>query len=353
MKSICFAFAFFLTGIICCAQSSKEATNLVSEGVTLNDRGEYDAALKKYDEAIKLDKEYYNAWYEKTFTLYEMGKKKECISLCKDIIKKFSDNPALSHVYIQYGSSLDDLGKPKDAIEIYDEGIKSFPNVFLLHFNKGLTLQKLEKYEDALLSYQASLKLKPTHSSSNLFTGLLLQPINKIPALLAYATFMAIEPKTKRSEEALQRIEYIIGANVKKEGNNTSITLDASMLMGDKGSKKAENNFRMVELIFSFSNALDGNKSVDSVFASPVEKLSLKLQLLINSLAENMKDNKGFYWEHYVPFFVDMKEKNLVGTLCYLIYAQSGDEANTKWVEGHDTEIQEFYDWIKNFKWKR
>ena len=61
----------------------------------------------------------------------------------KELLQKFGDHPNIKIVYIQYGSTLDDLGKSKDALEVYNEGIKKFPNEYLLHFNKGLTLQKM------------------------------------------------------------------------------------------------------------------------------------------------------------------------------------------------------------------
>jgi tetratricopeptide (TPR) repeat protein len=333
------------------AQGSEQAQQLVSEGVDLHDKGDYQGALDKYDAAIKIDEQYFNAWYEKTLTLYYMNKKKDCASLCKSVIKKFPDNPGLGAVYMQYGSALDDMGKPNDALEMYDEAISKYPGLFLLHFNKGLTLQKLNRFEEALLEYQRSLQIKPLHSSSNLYTGLLLQDKNRIPALLAYATFLAIEPKTDRSKEALTRAEKIAGANVKKEGNNTTIFLDPSLLGGAK-NKKQENDFSTIEMIFSLTAAAE-SKELDSLAKTPAEKMSFRLQMLINSLDESKKEGKGFYWDHYVSFFVEMKEKNLVGTLAHLMYAKSNDEEDNKWLEQNESAIEGFYDWIQGYKWKK
>jgi tetratricopeptide (TPR) repeat protein len=253
--------------------------------------------------------------------------------------------PALNAVYIQYGSALDDIGKSKDAIDVYDEGIKKFPGEYLLFFNKGLTLQKLERFDESLIEYQNSLKLKPLHSSSNYYTGLLLQKANKIPALLAYCTFLGIEPNSKRAKDAFERTNSIVGMNIKKEGNNTTIFLDVASL--DK-KKNAENNFSSVELLFSLMSA---SKELDSLGKTPADKLSLKLQMLINSLENKDKTNKGFYWEHYAPFFITMKEKDHVGTLAHLICLSSGDEENTQWITDNETKVDAFYDWLKGYKW--
>jgi tetratricopeptide (TPR) repeat protein len=336
--------------ILSLAQNNEQVAKLIQEGIAFHDRGEYEEAIKKYDAALDLDKNNFDALYEKSFSLYAQRKLKECINISKDLLKKFSDHPNITAVYMQYGSALDDFGKSKDALEIYDEAIGKFPNEYLLRFNKGLTLMKLNKNDEALQCYQSSLKLQPLHSSSNLYTGMLLQNSNRIPAILAYSAFLAIEPQTKRSKDAFDRISSIMGANIKKEGNNTTIFLDALML-GNKKEKK-ENDFSSVEMIFILMSATDGNKEMDSIAKTPADKLSFKLQMLINSLGNNLKDGKGFYWEHYVPFFAEMKEKKHVGTLAHLMYRQSDDAENNKWLEENEKAREEFYDWLKGYEWK-
>lgn len=351
MRKAYLVMAFSIFSLLAAAQENKDARQLVQEGIALHDKGNYEAAIEKYEDALKIDKDFFDAYYEKSYSLYSLGKTKECASLSKDIIKKFPEHPSLNAVYIQYGSALDDLGKPKDALEIYEEGIKKFPGEYLLHFNKALTLQKTGKNDEALEEYQFSLALKPLHSSSNLYTGLLLHKTNKIPALLAYCTFLAIEPNTKRSKETFTLVQELMGGGVKKDGNNVTIFLDPSIL-GDKKKGKGENDFKTAELIFTMSAALDKSKEVDSIAKTPADKFSLKLQLLINSIADGIKEGKGFYWTHYAPFFADMKEKDQVGTLARLLYLSAGDEENTQWVSDNEAKVEAFYDWLKAYKWK-
>lgn len=351
MKSIVISTLFIFACIITLAQNPEEASRLVAEGVALHDKGDYAGAIEKYDAALKKDEDNINALYEKSYSLYALGKQKDCISICKTIIKKYPDNALLKAVYIEYGNALDDLRKTKDALEVYDEGLSKFPGEYLLHYNKGLTLQNLGKSEEALASYQQSLSLKPLHSSSNLSNGALLEKTNKIPALLAYCTFLSIEPNSKRSKEVLELVKNIMGANVKKDGNNISIMLSPDML-DTKKNKKDEDNFRTQELIFTFSTALDNSKEADSIAHTPAEKFDMKLQLLINSLKEGAKDGKGFYWKHYVPFFIALKENSKTAIFSRLVYLSSGDEENSKWLEEHEQEVSDFYDWLKAYKWK-
>jgi tetratricopeptide (TPR) repeat protein len=352
MKTLLISFTFLIINSSLLSQETEEVKALISEGIALHDKGDYDGAIKKYNAALDIDKNSFHALYEKSYTLFAISDFKECAKISKDLLKKYGDHPEAVLVYIQYGSALDELGKVKDAIEAYDEGIGKFPNEYLLYFNRGLTEMKANKNEDAIKSYQSAMQLKPLHSSSNYYTGMLLQKVNKVPAVMAYMTFLAIEPQTKRSKDAYDRVVSILEANVKREGNNVTLFLDPSMF--DKSKKKdGENDFSSIEMLFSLLSATDNAKGVDSIAKTPADKLSFKLQMLINSLTEQKKDGKGFYWEHYVPFLGEMKEKNHIGTLAYLMLKHTNDDSITEWLEKNEKNVTAFYDWIKEYKWQK
>ncbi len=349
MKKLFFLFSLAFACYSAPAQKNAEAETLVREGIDLHDKGDYEGALRKYDAAIKLDNSSFDAWYEKGYTLYAMDRKKEVVSLSKDMVKQFKGHPGMNQVFMQYGSALDDIGKSKDALDIYDEGIALFPEDYLLYFNKGLTMLKLNRVDEGRLLFEKALSIRPLHSSSNYYLGLILQDNNKIPAIMAFATFLGVEPQTSRSKDGWQRVQKLIGGNVKTEGNNTTITLDPSMLSDKKVT--TENDFRTVEVMFTLTTALDNNKSVDSVFTTAADKLSLKLQMMINSMSTQKEKAKGFYWSHYVPFFEALKEDAQIGTLVHLMMMQAKDEDNKKWLEDHEEEVNKFYDWLKAYKW--
>ncbi len=231
MKQALITFAFFAIYFSAIAQNSEQVDKLIQQGLTLHDKGEYAEAIKKYNAALDLDKENFDASYEKSFSLIALGKSKEAAVISKDLLKKFASHPNIDIVYIQYGSILDDLGKGKEAIEVYSEGITKFPNEYLLHFNKGLIYHKMEKFSDALACYENSLKLKPLNALANLYTGIIIHESNPIPALLAYSTFLAIEPATKRSKDGFDKIQNILNASVKKEKNSTSVFIDQSLIL--------------------------------------------------------------------------------------------------------------------------
>lgn len=347
MKKYIFIAFFTISHLFVFSQSDKAKT-LVNEGVALHDKGEFESALKKYDEAIAADAAYVTAFYEKSFTLYAMKKLEECIDLSKQIIKQFPDNEILKGVYVQYGSSLDDLGEPEKAIKIYNEGLKKFPDYFLLHFNKGVTYSVMKDYDKSYASYQDALIANPLHASSYYRVAELLQSSNHIPAMLAGIMHLIIEPQSKRSANTFNDIKKLMYGSVKKTGdNNVTITMDAGMF-DTKKTKKQPDNFRTQEMIFTFSSALDKDSVMNTITKTEIEKFDLKLQLLINSLTEN---GKGFFSERYVPFFKKMKEDNFTMIVSRLVFANTDDERNAAWLKVNPEKVEEFYKWLNAYKW--
>ena len=344
--SLCALFFFALSY----GQRNDEVKRLVDEGIVLHDKGNYESAIKKYDEALKIDAQDYDANYEKSLSLLSAKKYDDCITLSTEIIQKFSSNPNIRQAYSNLGSALDDAGRQEEAIKAYNSGLEKFPNYYLLHFNKGLTLMRMKKYDDALESYASALKDNGLHPSSNYYTGVILQDDNRIPALLAYATFLAIEPQSDRSKKAFDAIQEIVYRGIKKEGNNTTINISMDML-DTKKKKKTENDFSSIEFTFTLLGGLDNSKGMDTVAKTAADKFDLKLQMLINSLEVNQKNSKGFYWEHYVPFFIELKKKNYTNVLANLIYYTSDKESQV-WSNLNGEKVNEFYNWLRAYQWQ-
>lgn len=330
------------------SQSTENVKQLVREGIELHDKGDFEGAIRKYDEALKIDASDFDANYEKSLSMMYAKKYDECISLSKQMLERFRDHPSLRQVYSNLGSALDDAGKPEEALKVYDKGIKKFPDYYSLYFNKGLTYTRMKSYDEALESYSLALKNNGLHASSNYYTGLILQNQNRIPSLLAYTIFLVIEPQSDRAKKAYEAVQEIVYRGIRKEGNNTTINISMDML-DSKKKKKTDNDFSSVEFAFTLLGGLD-SKGLDSLAKTAADKFDFKLQLLINSLASNKKGNKGFYWEHYVPFFIELKDKSYTNVFSHLIYYAS-DKDSQVWANLNPDKIKEFYNWLETYKW--
>jgi len=152
-KLIVFALmAMFATVVMAQSEEKKEAGyNLVTEGVTLFDEGKKEEALKKFDAALKLDDTYASTYYEKAYTLIELGKNKEA----KKVMEKGLKKATWGNIGMNYklmGDILDEEGNARKAVEYYwkaydliDQNNQS--QVQALTYNMGLAYVNLAKQE--------------------------------------------------------------------------------------------------------------------------------------------------------------------------------------------------------------
>lgn len=351
MKKLLLLSLFSLFVFSLSAQEVDAITKLIREGISLHDKRDYRGAIEKYDQVLQYDSENITALAEKAFSLLSLREYKSSIDICKKLVKKYPDSKKLKFVYTTYANALDGYKKPEKAVKIYNQGIKKFPDFYQLHFNKGITLSGLQKYDEALESLHQSAQLKPSHAGThNAIARLLMMKGNKIPALMAFCRFSIVEPQGRRAEANFPFIEKILAGNAKKTGeNNVTINVSSAMLENAANKKKEENNFGTTEFLLSMSSALDfDEKNKDK---TKRELFMDKLETMCSSLSETKKDNSGFYWDYYVPYFVALKEKKHLEVLSYLVYAPSDEKEIMDWLKSNKEELEEFYKWSAQFEW--
>lgn len=335
------------------AQDEAGALKLIDEGIQLHDKGNYEAAVKKYDAALSLDKDNFYALAEKANSLNSQSKFEEAIVVSRKCIEIHPDEKELNLVYVAYGNALDGLHKSEESVELYEEGISKFPEFYLLHFNKGITLISLKEYDQALLCFEQAAKYNPSHAGSQNAIGR-FQEMNKknIPAIMAYCRFFVIEPTGTRATENLASLESLLIGNATKTGKNSySINFDITDIPDTTADgKPGPNTFTTTDLIVSLGSALGLEKKDKK--KNKAQILQTKMELMISSLEEeSAKGNSGFYWEFYVPYFIAMKNEAQLETFTYIAYASSGDKKVIEWIKSHSTEIDKFYDWEKEYNW--
>lgn len=344
---MCIAFTLISTFVF--SQLKEEADNLVREGVVFQDKGDVESAFLRYTEALKIDRDNLAALAEMAYSYLSIDKFEESISYSKRAVKTHPHDPVLKSVYVSYGNALDGEGKTEKAVDVYDEGINIYPDYFQLYYNKGISQIKLNKSADALLSFERSATLNPNHASSHNAIGRLLYMTNKIPSLMAFCRFMSLEPNSKRSPGNLMNIQKIMGAHVTKK-DEKNITINVSPEMLDLNKKKEKNNFSGAELMLALNSALDNDST--NANKTDIEKFIRKFASLCQYLKETDKDNYGFYWDYYVPYFIEMNDKGLIEVFAYIAFTSSENTSVKDWLESHKTEVTDFYKWSDEFKWR-
>ena len=82
-----------------------------------------------------------------------------------------------------------------------------------------------------------------------------------------------------------------------------------------------------------------------------VERFMFQYESLCKSLRETQKDNYGFYWEYYVPYFIELYEEGYLETFSYLVFASSGEKYVHNWLNDNSKKVDEFYEWSSNYDW--
>jgi tetratricopeptide (TPR) repeat protein len=348
-KSISIFILFTFISSFVFAQQKEDADNLVQEGVVFQDKGDVDSAFSRYNQALKTDRDNLAALAEMAYSYLSIDKYEESISYSKRALKTHPHDPVLKTVYVSYGNALDGEGKTEKAVDLYNEGIQLYPDYFQLYYNKGISQIKLNKAGDALLSFERSATLNPKHASSHNAIGRLLYMTNKIPSLMAFCRFLALEPNSKRSSANLNNVQKILSAHVSKTGAN-NVTVNVSPDLLDTNKKKEKNNFSGAELMLAVSSSLDYDST--NVNKTDVEKFIRKISLFCKYLQETEKDNYGFYWDYYVPYFIEMDDKGFTEIFAYIAFSSSETTAVKDWLESHKTDVTSFYKWSDGFQWR-
>ncbi|MEY4925881.1 MAG: hypothetical protein RI894_317, partial [Bacteroidota bacterium] len=310
-------------------------------------------AVEKYDKALKLDADNLLALTEKGITLLSLEKYEMVVSSCKKAIEKHPNEEALDAVYNSYGTALDELKKPKEALKIYSEGIKKFSKNYMLYFNRGIASAGMREFDDAMLDFQKAVQLNPKHAGSHNAIARLMNGSNKkIPALLAYARYLVLDTESKRAKGNAEALQEIMNGNAKKTGDKSvTINLDAADLADTTATGKAkENDFKMANMILSLSAALDFDDKNKGENAA--ERLARKFESVCAMLGEKSPKKTGFFWTYYAPYFAEMSQKKLVTTFAYIALATTNDSKIDKWLKTHTADIDKFYEWSSHFTWK-
>ncbi|WHF51826.1 tetratricopeptide repeat protein [Chryseobacterium gotjawalense] len=347
MKKIYSLIVLFSTLIY--SQNKTEADKKVNEGISLHDSGKFDHAISKYDEALILDKDNSFALTEKAMSLESSKKYDNAIEICKHILKLYP-NEDNKTVYITYGNALDHSGKSDLALKVYDAGLVKYPNYYQLYFNKGITLFNAKENEKAIQAFQTATKLNPNHTSS--FNALaVLNSSNRIPSILASSRYLTLDNKSPRAKGNLDAIISQMKKGVsQKDDNSISLSIDEETLNKANKNKKTENNFSSVDLVLSMSAALDfDEKNKDK---TEIQKFIDKFKSMCEVMKEVKKNQKGYYWEFLVPYYLEMNNKNLIEPFANIIYLSYQNKEAIDYKEKHSDKIEEFYKWSKNYNWK-
>ena len=129
----------------------------INRGLSLAEHGDYEAALKDYDEAIRIDPSKYKAFYGRSFTQAQLG---DFDAAWRDISETLRLNPKFAPAYVYRGGLLARQEKWKNARADYEKARRIDPNLASAWAAIARLALRHREYHEAVLNFEKLLSLK-------------------------------------------------------------------------------------------------------------------------------------------------------------------------------------------------
>lgn len=136
----------------------KDEVHLTAEGIALKNKGDFDGAQRKYDEALRINPNYELAWADKGLAFFQ---RQDYANALKCFEKWTDVRPRAGVAWEHRGRALIHLGNFGKALECLQKAVDLAPEVWSAWDNRGRALLNLQKYDEAVTSFDRALMLKP------------------------------------------------------------------------------------------------------------------------------------------------------------------------------------------------
>jgi tetratricopeptide (TPR) repeat protein len=317
--------------------------------VALHDQGKFDLAAEKYKQVLAENPWEVTALHELAFTYFEGKKYNEALATGR--LAAQCKSKILPRIYILIGNSLDELGDRRAALDTYKAALKLEPRSGLLHYNLGITEWRDGKKFEAKKSVEKAILLDPRHASSHALLASIYSDMGyRVPAILAYSRFLALEPQTRRATSALPRLEKLLTGGVTKGDKENHINIVVSM---PPKANRDEGDFTSVEMMLSIVLAgdlitlpADAGKKPSNGF----EKLT-SLYASLGEALDNTKIKGGFAARYYAPHMAALVKAGHAKALVAQAWKGGTVEGLAEWAATNEAKLQALETWSGEYPW--
>lgn len=223
------------TGQIAFGQSNKEkALEKGNQAIKLEDEGKIDEAIKLLEQSLKLDPDNINYPYELGYAYYAKKDYKQASKYLEGILKHQDIN---DRVYQLLGNCYDNIGKSDKAVEIYEAGLKIFPNSGNLYLEIGVVQMGKKDYNKALFNYEKGIEVAPKFPSNYYWAAkIYCGSTEEVWGMIYGELFMNLERNSKRTSEISKLLYETYNNEIKFTSDSSfsvSFSKNASMSIDD------------------------------------------------------------------------------------------------------------------------
>ncbi|MEI6444370.1 MAG: tetratricopeptide repeat protein, partial [Nostocales cyanobacterium ELA583] len=119
--------------------------------------------IQDYNQALKINPNYADAYYNRGLTRDDLGDKQAAI---QDYNQALKINPNYADAYNNRGILRAKLGDKQGAIQDYNQALKINPNDAYAYLNRGLTRYDLGDKQGAIDDFNQALKINPNYAKA-------------------------------------------------------------------------------------------------------------------------------------------------------------------------------------------
>jgi len=137
------------------------ASALVLRGCAYNDRQEYDKALADFNHSIALDPKSGLAWFNRAVSKSKLGDFDAALKDYNEANNLKIEKRYLFDFYVSWGGALANKGKTNEAMELFDKAIAMDSMNASVYNNRGITKAITGNMSGALNDFNRAVHLKP------------------------------------------------------------------------------------------------------------------------------------------------------------------------------------------------
>ena len=185
-----------------------------------SDTGKADKAIEIYNRLLKTHPTDTTVLYEIGYCLYQ---KQDYAAVDKHFSKLEKKGLVSSGTYVLHGNALDNMGKTKEAMDIYKKGIEMYPNQGRLYLELGTVYRMQGNLTEAVNMYSYGIENDPW-LTSNYFRNAQILCYSNEPVLGMFdaEVHQLLDPSSDRSSEMSKAMFEAFSVNVEVK-NDTSL----------------------------------------------------------------------------------------------------------------------------------
>jgi len=340
IKTIVFLI-FTAIGQFVYGQTDKEkAEDKGKEAVRLMENEKVDESILLLEEAQKLDPASFDIPYELAYAHYLRKEYTQAIT----ILEKIENHKnATDRLYQLLGNSYDNIKKGNKAVEVYEKGLKKFPNSGYIYLESGILQYNKREDIKALNFFEKGIEVAPELASNYYWAAkIFCRSTEEVWGMIYGELFMNLERNSERTAEISKLLFDTYKNKIKITGEYTfSVSFSKNSTINSNDLKKPDK----MKLPFG-SGIYEQTLMISMLTVKSIDMNSL------DSIRSNFVDNyylKGYNKTYPNVLFSYQKKVKEAGHLeAYNHWIlMKGDEAGfDNWLSTNKVKWESFRKWF-------